>query len=207
MDCFDRKNVPTYLIILSLIILYPLGVYYLVLKSETKLKRIKRTEKILKGCATISLLFLLIYLLFNFGDYVSLFDSHMNFDMYSFKFVYVYLFGLMIMISSLLGYKYLNKITSNLVVYTEYINVKGIRDISTIIDETLEDELSVRECLDTLIKNKYIQGVDLTEGKELKNVTITKEDRKNYVKCNKCGNYMLKKKHVVCDFCDNKIKQ
>jgi Zn ribbon nucleic-acid-binding protein len=206
MDSFDRRNVPTYLIILSLIILYPLGVYYLVLKTETKLKRIKRTEKILKGCEIISLTLLLIHLLFNFGDYVSLFDSHMNFDMYSFKFIYVYLFGLMIMISSLLGYKYLNKITSNLIVYTEYINVKGIRDIDIIADETLEDELSVRECIDTLINKKYIQGVELSEGKTLRNVNISKEDKNSYVKCNKCGNYMFKKKHVVCDFCDNKIK-
>ena len=206
MDNFDRKNAPTFLIVLSLIILFPLGVYYLVLKTEKHLKRIKRNERILKGLGIFSLLFLLIYLLVNFGDYISLFDSHMNFDMYSFKFIYVYLYGLMVMISSLLGSRYLNKITSNLIVYTEYINVKGVKDIDVIMDETLEDELSVRECIDKLVKSKYLLGVELTEGNVLKTVAISKEDKKNYIKCNKCGNYMLNNKKVRCDFCNNKIK-
>ena len=203
MDNFDRRNAPTYLIILSLIILFPLGVYYLVLKTENKLKRIK---KILRRCGTISLILLLIYLFVNFGDYVSLFDSHMNFDMYSFNFIYIYLYGLMVMISSLLGSRYLNRITSNLIVYTEYINVKGIKDIDIIMEETLEDELSVRECIDSLIKHKYLQGVELTEGSILKSEKINKEDKSNYIMCPKCGNYMLKNKKTICDFCNNKIK-
>ena len=110
------------------------------------------------------------------------------------------------MISSLMGSKYLNKITSNLIIYTEYINVKGVKDINIIMDETLEDELSVRECIDKLIKNKYLLGVELTEGNLLKSTTISKEDKKNYIKCNKCGNYMIDNKKIKCDFCDNKIK-
>ncbi|MBR4262490.1 MAG: hypothetical protein IKQ35_03920 [Bacilli bacterium] len=206
MDNFDRRNAPTFLIVLSLIILFPLGVYYLVLKTERNLKRIKRNEIILRWCGLLSLTFLLIYLFLNFGNYISLFDSHMNFDMYSFKFVYIYLFGLMVIISSLLGSRYLNKITSNLIVYTEYINVKGVRDIDIIMDETLEDELSVRECIDKLIKSNYLQGVELTEGNMLKSVAISKEAKKDYVRCNKCGNYMLNRKKTICDFCNNKIK-
>lgn len=206
MDNFDRKNAPTFLIILSFIILFPLGVYYLVLKTEYNLKRIKRNERILKKIGILSLIFLLLYLLLNFGYYISLIDSHMNVDMYSFNFIYIYLYGFIVMISSLMGSKYLNKITSNLIIYTEYINVKGVKDINIIMDETLEDELSVRECIDKLIKNKYLLGVELTEGNLLKNTTISKEDKKNYIKCNKCGNYMIDNKKIKCDFCDNKIK-
>ena len=70
MDNFDRKNAPTFLIILSFIILFPLGVYYLVLKTEYNLKRIKRNERILKKIGILSLIFLLLYLLLNFGYYI-----------------------------------------------------------------------------------------------------------------------------------------
>ena len=206
MDNFDRRNAPIFLIILSFIILYPLGVYYLVLKSKTNLKRIKRNERVLKKIGILSLIIILVYFLLNFGYYLSLIDSHMNFDMYSFKFIYIYLYGFMVIISSLLGSKYLNNITSNLIIYTEYLNVKGVRDINIIMDETLEDELSVRECIDKLIKKKYLLGIELTEGNILKSTTISKEDKKDYIRCNKCGNYMFNDKKVTCDFCDNKIK-
>ena len=36
MKDLDKKDMPVYIIVLSLIFLFPLGVYYIVLKTEDK---------------------------------------------------------------------------------------------------------------------------------------------------------------------------
>ena len=42
MKDLDKRDMPLYIIILSLLIVFPLGVYYIVLKTEKKLRDIKR---------------------------------------------------------------------------------------------------------------------------------------------------------------------
>ena len=84
MKDLDKRNMPLYIIVLSLILIFPLGVYYIVLKTEEKLRNIKKVATNFKIVGFLGILVGVIYFLANYSVYVSLIDSHMNLDMYSF---------------------------------------------------------------------------------------------------------------------------
>lgn len=202
MKKIDRRNLPNYVIAILLILVFPLGVYFLTIKTYDSLKMIKRTSKVLKLCGYLALVIFVFYLIINLGSYISLFDSHMSFEMYSFKFLYLYIYALIVIISTLVGGYYLDNKCSKLIIYTEFINVKHIKDIKMIADETGEDLETVKKVIQDLISKKYLLSVKLSEDKLITEST----DKDNYVKCSMCGTYMKKSKKVRCDFCDNKIK-
>lgn len=200
MRDLDKRDMPNYLIVLALIFIFPLGIYYIVLKNEKYLKNIKRTVKYLKTCGYIGLFFVIIYFIVNYDLYVSLIDSHMSLDMYSFKFIYIYIFVLIITISTLIGGSRLDKLCEKLVIYTEFINIRHIKDIKYICEETLEDEESVKENINKLIEMEYLVNIKLVDD----HIVSTKTVEKEFIKCKSCGNIVKSKR---CDFCDRKIKR
>ena len=118
MKDLDKRNMPLYIIILSLILIFPLGVYYIVLKTEEKLRNIKKVATNFKIVGFLGILVGVIYFLANYSVYVSLIDSHMNLDMYSFNFIYIYVYIIMVIVSSFIGYSYLNNICERFIIYT-----------------------------------------------------------------------------------------
>ena len=208
MKDLDKRDMPTYLIVLSLIFVFPLGIYYIVLKKEKYLINIKRTANILKFVGIVGLTFMIIYFLVNYDMYVSLIDSHMSLDMYSFNFIYIYLFGLIFTISTLKGGSYLNDICEKLVIYTEFINIRHIKDIKLICEETLETEEEVINNINKLIDIGFLINVRLEDTHIVSTKTVDKNDEKKLVKCRSCGNVRVyNKKRVRCDFCCRKLNK
>lgn len=208
MKDLDKRDMPTYLIILSLIFVFPLGIYYIVLKKEKYLINIKRTANILKFFGIVGLIFVIIYFFVNYDMYVSLIDSHMSLDMYSFNFIYIYLFSLIFTISTLKGGSYLNNICDKLVIYTEFVNIRHIKDINLICEETLESTEEVINNINKLIDIGFLINVRLEDNHIISTKTVDKKDGKKLVKCRSCGNVrVFDKKRVRCDFCCRKLNK
>jgi len=202
------KDMPFYLIILSLIIVFPLGIYFIVLKTENYLTNIKRNANYLKLCGYVGLLFIFIYFILNYDLYVSLIDSHMSFDMYSFNFVYIYVYVFMLTISALIGGIYLDKKCDKLVIYTEFINIRHIKDLNLISEETLEDIEKVKETVMELIEKGYLINIRLEDNHIVSTKSVDKKIDSKLVKCKSCGNIkILDKEKVRCDFCFRKLNQ
>ena len=208
MKDLDKRDMPTYLIILSLIFVFPLGIYYIVLKKEKYLINIKRTANILKFFGIVGLIFVIIYFFVNYDMYVSLIDCHMSLDMYSFNFIYIYLFSLIFTISTLKGGSYLNNICDKLVIYTEFVNIRHIKDINLICEETLESTEEVINNINKLIDIGFLINVRLEDNHIISTKTVDKKDGKKLVKCRSCGNVrVFDKKRVRCDFCCRKLNK
>ena len=203
MKDLDKRNMPLYIIILSLILIFPLGVYYIVLKTEEKLRNIKKVATNFKIVGFLGILVGVIYFLANYSVYVSLIDSHMNLDMYSFNFIYIYVYIIMVIVSSFIGYSYLNNICERFIIYTEFINVRHIKDINVICDETLESVEEVKDNINKLIKLGYVVNVKVNDN----NIISTKAvDKKKLAKCKTCGNVeVLYKDKIRCTFCMRKL--
>lgn len=200
MNKLDKKNMPIHIIVLSLIFIFPLGIYYIVLKTSNNLSNMRMVAKWLKRIGLVGALIILIYLIFNSGHYISLVDSHMSLDMYNYSFVYFYLYSLMVTISSLVGASYLNKKCDKLMIYTEFINVYRTKDIGLISEETLEDIGMVKRTINKLIESEHLIDVELRDNCLVYKKNIGKSD--NLVKCKSCGNVQkLIKDKVKCDFC------
>lgn len=206
MKFFDKKNIPVYLIVFNLIFLYPIGVYLLVLKITQSLRNLKLTSKILSTLGYLGLVGGLIYFFINYNVYLSLIDSHMNLDMYSFSFIYIYIFIIIFVISSFLGSNYLNNKCDKLVIYTEFVNIRRIKDIDLIKEETSEDTEEIKDNINQLIKVGALVNVKISEDKIVSTKTVEKQKNKKLVMCKSCGNIeILNKKFVYCSFCMRKI--
>ena len=205
MKNLDKRNMPVYLIVLSLLLVFPLGVYYIVLKTSDKLHNIKKVANIFKGIGILGIIVGVVYFLCNYSVYVSLIDSHMNIDMYSFNFVYIYMYIIMVVVSSFVGFFKLNRKCENLVIYTEFINVRHIRDINIISEETCESLEEVKENINKLVDLGYLINIKV-EGEHL--VSTKTVDKNNYVKCKTCGNIeKLYDNNVRCSFCMRKLSK
>lgn len=205
MRDLDKRDMPNYLIVLSLIFLFPLGMYYFVLKTENYLHNIKKYSKWLRVIGYIGILFLIIYFIVNYNVYLALIDSHMALGMYSFDFLYVYILSLMIIISSLKGCKYLNNLCEKYVIYTEFINIRHIKDIKLICDETNETKEDVINNINMLISKGYLINIKVENEHIISTKTV---DKNNLVKCKSCGNIMeYRKKRMHCDFCYRKLSK
>ena len=208
MGNYDKRDMPVYLIVLSLIFIFPLGIYFLVLKTDNKLYGIKRVSKILKMAGNICLAFMIVYFFVNYNLYVSLIDSHMSLDMYSFKFVYVYIFLLMFTISTLWGGIYLNNKCEKLVIYTEFVNIRHIKDINLIKDETLEDIEEIKLNINKLIEKGFLINIRLDGEHLVSTKTVEKDEEGLLVKCKSCGNVKkIDNDKVRCDFCFRKLNK
>lgn len=205
MKRFDKKDMPIYIIVLSLILIFPLGIYYIVLKVDNKLNNIKKVSLILKYIVFLGLLIGIIYFLSNYSFYVALIDSHMNFDMYSFNFVYIYFYMVIIIVSSFWGYHYLNAKCEKLVIYTEFINIRHIKDINLICEETSECLEEVKVTINKLVECGYLINVKVVEDNIVSTKTV---DKDNLVKCKSCGNIeTLTSKNKRCSFCMRKLSK
>ena len=194
---------PIYIIILSLIVIFPLGIYYIVLKTEDKLRNIKKVATNLKLVGFLGMLVGVIYFLANYSVYVSLIDSHMNLDMYSFNFIYIYIYIIMVVVSSFIGYLYLNKICERFMIYTEFINITHIKDIKLICDETLESLEEVKNNIDKLVKLGYLVNIKVSNDNIISTKTV---DKNKLVKCKTCGNVeVLHTDKIRCTFCMRKL--
>lgn len=203
MKDLDKRNMPLYIIVLSLILIFPLGVYYIVLKTEENLRNIKKVATNFKIVGFLGILVGVIYFLANYSVYVSLIDSHMNLDMYSFNFIYIYVYIIMVVISSFIGSSYLNKICERFMIYTEFINIRHIKDITIIQDETLENIEDIKNNINKLIKLGYLVNVKVSNDNIISTKTV---DKKKLVKCKTCGNIeILDKDKVRCTFCMRKL--
>lgn len=208
MKDLDKRDMPLYLIILSLIFIFPLGIYYIVLKTDNKLRNIKKVAKTLKYVGILGIVVGVIYFLANYSVYVALIDSHMNFDMYSFNFIYIYIYIIMIVISSLIGSFHLNNKCEKLVIYTEFINIRHIKDISMISDETFESIEEVKENINKLIDLGYLVNIKLSDNHIVSTKTVDKDKSSKLVKCKSCGNIeTLEEKNVRCSFCMRKLSK
>ena len=205
MKDLDKKDMPVYIIVLSLIFLFPLGVYYIVLKTEDKLRNIKKVSWNFKVIGVLGIGITLIYFLANYSTYMALIDSHMNFDMYSFNFIYFYVYMIMVIVSSLVGSSYLNKKCDKLVIYTEFINIRHIKDIDMISEETLESIDEVKDTINKLIDLGYLVNIKIQDDHIISTKTV---DKKNLVKCKSCGNIEeLVDKKKRCSFCMRKLSK
>lgn len=205
MKDLDKRDMPNHLIVLSLIFIFPLGMYYFVLKAENYLHNIKKYSKWLKAIGLIGLIFMVIYFFVNYNVYLLLIDSHLSLDMYSFNFIYIYLFALMVTISSLKGGKYLSDLCEKYVIYTEFINVRHIKDINLICDETNETEEEVINNINKLVSKGYLINIKLDKNHIISTKTVEKD---NLVKCKSCGNIMnYQKEKMHCDFCYRKLSK
>ena len=205
MKDLDKRDMPNHLIILSLIFIFFFFLYYLVLKTEKYLHNIKKYSKWLNMIGNMGVLFIIIYFIVNYNVYLSLIDSHMSLDMYSFNFIYIYLFALIVTISSLKGGKYLNNLCEKYVIYTEFINIRHIKDINLICDETNESKEEVVTNINKLVEKGYLFNVKV----ENEHIISTKAvDKDNLVKCKSCGNVMsYRKEKMHCDFCYRKLRK
>jgi len=205
MKDLDKRDMPNYLIVLSLIFLFPLGMYYFVLKIENYLHNIKKYSKWLKAIGYIGVMFVVIYFLVNYNVYLSLIDSHMSLDMYSFNFIYIYIFALIFTISSLKGGNYLNALCEKYVIYTEFINIRHIKDINLICEETNESKEEVIDNINKLISKGYLINIKVEKDHIISTKTV---DKNNLVRCKSCGNIMdYRKEKMHCDFCYRKLSR
>lgn len=208
MDNLKKNDMPTYLIVLSLIFIFPLGIYFIVLKTENYLDNIKRNACFLKMCGYIGFVFVVVYFFINYNVYLSLIDSHMSLDMYSFNFIYIYFYVLMVTLSTLIGGALLDKKCEKLVIYTEFINIRHIKDINLISEETLESIDEVKETIVKLIDKGYLINVRLEDEHIVSTKTVDKNLSKRLVRCKSCGNIKeLEKDKVRCDFCLRKLNK
>ena len=208
MKNLDKRNMPIYIIVLSLIFIFPLGIYYIVLKVQNNLKNIKKYAKILRLLGIIGVVFIVLYFIKNYSVYVSLIDSHMNLDMYNFNFIYTYIYSFMVTISCLVGSIILNNKCDKLVIYTEFINVRHIKDLDLIMNETQEEEEVVKDTINKLIETKHLMNVKLVNNHIVSTKTVDKNTTKELVKCKTCGNVeVLDRDRVRCDFCLRKLSK
>lgn len=199
MKNIDKNDMPIYLIFLSLVFVFPLGIYYIVLKTKNNLNNIKQISVILKHVGYLAIIIGIIYFLAEYPEYVSLIDSHMNLDMYSFNFVYVYIYIIMIIVSSLIGAYLLNRICDKLKIYTEFINIRHIKDIKLICEETGETLEETKKNIVNLIDKGYLINIKINKSSLVSTKTV---DKRNLVKCKSCGNIeKLYKKKIKCSFC------
>jgi hypothetical protein len=205
MKNLDKKNMPIHLIVLSLLFIFPLGVYYIVLRTSEKLHNIKKVASIFKCVGFLGIIIGVIYFLCNYSTYVSLIDSHMNLDMYSFNFIYIYMYIIMIVVSSFVGFFKLNNKCEKLIIYTEFINIRHIKDIDVISEETFETIDEVKENINKLIDLGYLINVKV-DGEQL--VSTKTVDKNNLVRCKTCGNIeKLLDNNVNCSFCMRKLSK
>ena len=207
MDKLDKKNMPLYLIILALVVVFPLGIYYIVLRVVDRLQNIKKVANTLKWVSIIGVLFGVIYFFANYSIYVSLIDSHMNLDMYSFNFIYIYLYIIMIVVSSLVGSIYLNRKCADLIIYTEFINIRHIKDIKLISDENLESIDEVKKNINNLIDKGFLINIRVEGNQIVSTKTVDKKNESNLVKCKSCGNVESLNKTKRCSFCMRKFSK
>ncbi len=201
---FDKRSVPMYLIILALIIFFPLGMYFLVWRWESNLQNIKRKAMYLNFIGVIILGIVLVYFFINLHVYVNLFDSHMSLDMYSYNFIYTYIYLLIVIASLFIGGKFLNDLCQKYVIYTEFINIRHIKDIKLIQDETLEDIEEIKKNIRLLIERGCLINVRLDDDHLVSTKTVNNDEM--LVACRTCGNVCsLNKKQVHCDFCDRSL--
>ena len=111
----------------------------------------------------------------------------------------------MISVSSLVGSSYLNKKCDNLVIYTEFINIRHIKDINMISEETLESIDEVKSNINKLIDLGYLVNIKLNGNHIISTKTV---DKKNLVRCKSCGNIeVLEEKKKRCSFCMRKLNK
>lgn len=202
----DKENMPLHIIILSLIFIFPLGIYFIVLKVKNNLIDIKKYAKILIWCGIFFLTITLIYFLCRYGYYVRIFDSPMSLDMYNYSFIWLYVYALMVIISCFAGGISLNNLCTKLVIYTEFINVRHIKDIDLICEETNEGYDEVLANIEKLIKKGFLLNVKLVEDHIVSTKTVKDDKTKKLVKCKTCGNIkVLNDKYTHCDFCYRKL--
>ncbi len=206
MSKLDKRDMPIYIIVLSLIFIFPLGIYYIVLKTKTHFKDLKKSAYLLNLCGCMGLCFVIVYFVINYSDYISMIDSHMSLDMYNFSFIYIYSYSLIFTISCLVGSMYLHKVCRNMTIYTEFINIRHIKDIDLIKEETGEDESTICDNINRLTTTDHLIHVKVSSNKIIFNKGEEKLLKDKFVKCKSCGNIMkLEKKNVRCDFCFRKL--
>ena len=112
----------------------------------------------------------------------------------------------MVTISCLVGGYHLYNKCRRLVIYTEFINIRHIKDINMIVDETEESVDTVKKNIVQLIEKKHLLNVKLVG----ENIVTTKKNNGDeiLVRCKKCGNIeALIKDTECCDFCYNKLSR
>ncbi len=196
-------KIPYIFILLLVLLLPPIGVWFLVVKVNNNKKKIYHNKRFLMWLGIIIFFMMGLGIYYKIKEIINLYDSGMSLDMINFipDKVYLYLIGIVMCLSYFIGVKKLSRDAKIQQTYTKMININHVNSLSNISKEL---DIPINEVKDNV--NKLIEGNYLCSLTINKNDKITyEEDLKSddYIQCPKCGAFIHNKKdeYVECDFC------
>ncbi len=211
-------KIPRIFVLILIIIVPPVGVWFLVVQVTHNKKKIYHNKRLLLWIFMFVLFIIGLGLYYKIHEIINLYDSGMSLDMMNFvpDDIHLYIIGLIMCISYFIGARILNKESKIQRVYTQSININHINNINE-ISETLGISLTdVKKNIKTLKEGDFLLPITVdnttndiiyeTKNKNKKEKhEITKNKNSKLIKCSKCGAFIHSKKdeYVECDFCGN----
>ena len=198
-------KIPYIFILMLLILLPPIGVWFLVVKVNNKKKKIYHNKRFLMWLGIIIFFMMGLGIYYKIKEIINLYDSGMSLDMINFipDDVHLYAIGVVMCISYFIGVRKLNQCAKIQQVYTKMINLEHVDSLSEISDKLNISLNDVKINIHKLIDGNFLLPVTITKDNK-----IVYEEEKNiqkdeYIQCSKCGAFIHNKKdeYVECDFC------
>ena len=203
---------PYFLVFLLMILISPLGVYFFVVKIKKDKRKMYIKGKSLIGTGMFIIFLIGIGIYSKVKDIIELIDSGMSLDMIKFlpDNFGLYIIGIIVVISYILGGKELIKRARVEQLYTYRINLEkreNIKELSNELDVPVSEVISNIKLLQ---KSGYLVPLEVNNKKNqiiYGKFTSIKTKGEKIQKCNKCGALVLLKKdeYNECDFCGNGI--
>ena len=217
IDKFILK-IPYIFILLIVIILPPLGVYGLVIKVTNNKRKLYHNKRMLMTLGVFVFFIVGVGIYREICDIIELYDSGMSLDMINFipDNLYLYIIGIIMFISYIVGARALKKYSKREQVYTKLINIEHITSIEEISNQLNISVTEAKRNIKQLIDKEFIIKVRIDD----KNNTLLYDDKKKkasskelsqsktksqLLKCHKCGAFVPLKEdeYVECDLCGN----
>jgi len=201
---------PYFFVFLLMILISPLGVYFFVVKIKKDKRKMYIKGKSLIGIGLFIIFLIGIGIYSKVKDIIELIDSGMSLDMIKFlpDNFGLYIIGIIVVISYILGGKELIKRARVEQIYTYRINLEkkdNIKELSNELDVPVSEVISNIKLLQ---KSGHLVPIEINSKKNqiiYENVTSIKTKGEKVKKCDKCGTLVLLKKdeYNECDFCGN----
>ena len=204
---------PYFLVFILMVIISPLGVYFFVVKNKQDKRKMYINGKNLISLGMFVIFLMVIGIYSKVKEIIELLGSGMSIDMINFipdNFV-LYIIGIVIVVSYILGGKELIKRAKIEQIYTYKINLEHKEDIDELSKEL---NVTVQEVISNIkLLQRFGYLVPLEINIKTNKITYEKEDNKKLTsnkrqntkreKCSKCGTLIILKKdeYNECDFC------
>lgn len=208
------KKVPYFLVILLIIVLAPIGVWFLIVKLKNDKTQIYNRGRALIGMGIFIIFLLGIGIYSKIKEIIVLYDSGMSFDMINFfpDNIFLYIIGLVWCVSFLMGGKKLMEQAKIERIYINLINIEKETSIGKISKQVNASLSQAKKNIKKLQDGGFLISLEVDsknnkiiykEEKNSKRITRSNKEENKKVQCSECGAIVSLKldEYVECDFC------